>query len=523
MRPARIHTRSYVTTYSSTRYRDIKVQVRRVRLHELLKGLSIVSHKIITSDPSIKDYNPTTFNQWQLACIALASILESDDHRKREMNDYRLEILANIYNALSEDLKSGTDNEARGAYEFLVRLSHMQFPLQLSSSRMMGRALIMFHDIPKSIPHSSIDIPKAITEIYGMTVEDLLTVGVSLMICSKDEGYINREMLENSTIPEVKAMIADGRFEKVMDHLSSTYGDIRKFYDKNPLPKKFEHYAFNILKTKPVVISESGQEIVPMVPFLIERTSMGIYYALMDHFKEPRSNPFLTFFGKEIFEEYIGMQLELFVPKKSLISEFAYGSGSDLTTDWAILDGNRLILIECKTSGLTVEAKTYGNLDKINDELKLRVIHAIEQMLTLREKINKKQKGLERFFKVKKFHFVITTFDDFYLANAPFIRTMIEKHFVDKGTIIDFTYDVVTMSDIESLHAVGKKYNLMDLFDVKHTKQSWIDADMIFYLKEYLPKSDTPLLNEKNPLLEKRRDDYLAYFKQREAAGKKNS
>lgn len=503
---------------SSTRYRDIKIQLRKIRTIDVHESVSQLSYNLM-----MRNFEPTTkygtiLFQWQLAFISVISILESDDEARKNFTEHRLVRIAKTYNNLLDPM-NGKDlsSEPKYFYEFFVRLSNLQFPMQASLPSMYGRALILFEDIPKQIGEPNININEAVKEIYGVGVNDLITIGSAIMICVKETGRINYDMLRNSMVPEIKRMHMDGTLDKALSKLTTTYEEVQNYYDQNPLLSGMEQYTFNYLRTKPLVVSSTGTVSVPVLPYLIEATTTGIYYALMDKFKSEHSNPFMQFFGKDIFEKYVGMLFELFVAQGELIEEFKYGKDNKLTSDWMVIRNDEALFIECKTSSLSIIAKTSGDLTKVNQELSLRIVHALEQMIALRDRAKLKSRGLELLDGVSKYHFLVVMYDDFYLANSEFIRDLVNSQLSDKGIAVDFTYDVASAYDIECLEEITGRYHIIDFFNKKHTKKEWVQMDVIPYMNAIGVRGGNGAKAKNNSLLVARRERYLEYFRERQA------
>lgn len=518
-KPVHINTQTYDNAGDvQISAEDFKASVRRYKLDALLAVLGIVSSKIVTNDKEIQPFVPNTFNLWQLSHIALIAILYSNDYRAKLVDDLEMAKLATSFNQLEDNLLVDGANENH-AYEFLTRLTHMQFPYQINRANALARSLILFSDIPSTLESPKIDVPKEIYKKYGVNQEDMLLIGTSLMLASKNTGFLDRRYLANATVPRIQELERTGSMQNVIDILSKTYMDFRDYYAANPLKGGLEQYGFNLLRTFPLVITSSNHTVIPNLWFLVEKVTNGIFYDLMDKFKTDRGNAFLEFFGKELFEKYIGMNLNLFVKSQNLLPEFSYGRNNELTSDWIITHDSTAVLMECKTSGLTIESKTSGDLKQIRTELKGRVVGALKQMIKLRNKIRTGEKGLERLNSIKDFHFVVVTYDSIYFANADFMRNMICEELQLEGYEIDFKFDVLSMTDIESLHYVGKKYGLYELLTIKHTKSEWIDMDMIPFLQNYL--GDNWHKNIQNPLLSERHELYMRPFREGAKKSKK--
>ncbi len=75
-----------------------------------------------------------------------------------------------------------------------------------------------------------------------------------------------------------------------------------------------------------------------------------------------------NFFG-EIFEAYIGLHLEKFYDHDHLHFEPKYGKEHRRGPDWIVIEGNRAVLIECRTSRLRKETKSRAEFDDVQKDL----------------------------------------------------------------------------------------------------------------------------------------------------------
>src|SRR4030042_1080402 len=315
---------------------DLFDHVRKYCLYDALAYIGSMCYRIFKNDESIKDLPESVINEWQLAFIAKALILNSNDY-KRKMFDKNemiktLNICNNIYD---EKIKTASENgkvpNDEVMHNFFIRTAFQQFPFQIGTRNKIPRTLILFEDIPKTIHNPSIDINKEIKEIYGLTMSEILVIGFIIFIVSKN-GYFNSN-----------------------------------------------------IKTK------IKNLVIPVPIFILFGISDGVYYSLSEKFTDSKKNPFRIFFGKELFERYVGMLLGKKYAKNELFPEWPYGikKSKCMTTDWIIIKKDIAIMIECKTSGISQEAKSFADLDTIQHDLGLRVVKALKQMQRLTDDVKK--------------------------------------------------------------------------------------------------------------------------------------
>lgn len=496
-----------------TSVEDINNYLRRFCLHQALSVLGIINMKFFNNDETIKPLHPRTINEWQIAYFAKALILNSNDHRRETFKDEDLFNVARIYNNCSDRMLSTPDDsspeEKRNALNsFLIRTSYQQFTFQMPIKYLIPRTLIMFEDIPKNLTKPKFDIPLIIQELYGLKLNEFLTIGFCLFIFSKD-GYLKDKEI-TTDIPGLKKIFTQDKIKNFINKISADYYFLREDFRRHMSDQDLDLFAFNSLKTYPIVITQIAGLVVPVPSFIIDKITTGLFYDLSDKFRSDKSNEFLEFFGKEILEKYIGMQLSQKYSDKNLLKEWDYGNRKNLkkTSDWIIIENDNAVLVECKTSGITKEVKSRADLTSLKEDLQKRIIHAVKQMHRLENDVKNKDRGLEKLLKIRKFYYLVVNFDRMFLTNAPAIREIIDKDLKQAG-INDFDYQIISAGELEILMPVLEKYNfkLSDIIELKNNSQQWFDNDFDVFLHSYLKSinKDFP----ENELLDKRMETFL--------------
>lgn len=493
---------------------DIYNHVKRYRLHSALADIGVVSHKIFRRDPTIQNIFPTVVNEWQLAFIAKALILNSNDHRAKNFQDKGMFDTANIYNNLWDpavDVSETEELEVRqqALNGLLLRIGNQQFPFQIGVRHLIPRCLYLFDEIPKSLKTPKLDISAEINKIYGMTVKEILIVGFSIFAKS-DEGYFNPEHLTGTDSEDLKKWLTTERVDKLVSIATIDYYALRELFKKYDTEKGLEQFSFNPLRTYPLVKTQIAGIVIPIPRFVMERFTSGIYFTLMDAFKASgKENMFLEFFGKELFEKYVGILLKQKYGPNQLLEEWVYGKTKSKTPDWIIIEGDSAILIECKTSGISLEAKSWADLETVQASLRLRAAHGVKQSEKFIEQVRSKQKGLERLFHIKKFYKVIVTYDRIFMSGTPSIRSLIDKE-LEKEGVKDKDYQVISIDELEKLIPVLEKFSFTDLIDKKMSHDLWSTYDFDVFISAYLKEASADI-NRENTLL---REKYDGLFKE---------
>jgi hypothetical protein len=179
-----------------------------------------------------------------------------------------------------------------------------------------------------------------------------------------------------------------------------------------------------------------------------------------------KRNDFAAFFGKNIFEAYVGMHLRKLYKKGRVLTEQRYKKNSHDTSDWIVIDSNAIVLVECKTSDLTKEAKTFAEQEQLLADLKKRVIKGITTCHRTAEDAKQKVEGLDDLSHVNSFHYLVVTADYSFSSNSSVYRSLIDTELQKTlGTIP--RYHVISISDFEDIFSYLEEYSLSELLAYK--------------------------------------------------------
>lgn len=493
---------------------ELYQHVKRYCLYSALAYIGDIGSRLLKkNDSKIMSLCPEIINEWQLAFIAKALILNSNDYKSKSLGIKGLFKCANIYNNFGDKfLKvSRDDNEKfqKAGQSFLIRTAYQQFSFQREINYLIPRALFLFNEIPSMISNPSFEMESEIRGIYSLSVKEVMMIGFTIFATTK-RGYFNPNYLIDFNDEDLKKFITKDTLDNLIDKLSADYPKLRECFNYDKGGKELAPFSFNALRIYPIVKTEIAGLVVPVPRFLLERITTGIYYSLMDKYKDCSSNIFMEFFGKEIFERYVGLLLEQgYEINKLLFKEWLYKKGRNecLTSDWIIIKDNKAILIECKTSGISMEAKSWAELEKIQYDLKLRVVRALEQMTNLVNDVKKECKGLERLYPIKKFYYVIVTYDKIFLSSSFIIKGMIKKELIKKNIIAPM-YEILSVDELEILIPFLKNFSFDFLLDNKFKHKKWAGLDFNEYMYYFLTENSLDTKKE-NEMLKNKCDKFF--------------
>jgi hypothetical protein len=179
-----------------------------------------------------------------------------------------------------------------------------------------------------------------------------------------------------------------------------------------------------------------------------------------------------------------------------------------MTSDWIIVKNNKAILIECKTSGISMEAKSWAELEKVQCDLKLRVVRAIEQMVNLVNDVKRKCKGLESLYSIKKFYYVIVTHDKIYLSSSFIIKDMIKRELIKKGIKKIPKYEILSIDEVEDLIPYLEDFSFDFLLDNKFRNKKWAKCDFNEFMYCFLTENSMDIKKE-NKMLRNKSDKFF--------------
>jgi hypothetical protein len=258
-----------------------------------------------------------------------------------------------------------------------------------------------------------------------------------------------------------------------------------------------QHSLLNPLLAHPVIKVDEDY-FVPVPQLLFDRCSVGIHDSLREHFKnspkemEAYQNAFAS-----AFENYVEALIRHINKDWKIWEEVEYRVpnskfGNIKSCDYIVLDGEDLLLIECKTTPLPKHTKTFMNEQKFNNTIKGEIQKGIENILRTTKHLKEGSLVLEglSLSSVKRIGAVVVTLDDYLLRPVQFTihnpadgsvfesntipirqyvfeicrKQLAKSHFVSETDLMNFPSDyiqVVSVEDFENhlgaVHSKGSK------------------------------------------------------------------
>jgi hypothetical protein len=251
----------------------------------------------------------------------------------------------------------------------------------------------------------------------------------------------------NGSLAVALGLLCATRLERLAFHRN-------KLEVKEPAEKPYE---INSLLRYPIV--RHGEELYCPYPQLIGyAATRGLFFRCC----EEDGGEFRTPFVKS-YESYVARIMTDTLRVGEVLTEDKErelgwrGKTNDVTT----ILGDSAVLIECKLSGLYVEAKRTGSPEKIIADVKKQIADSTERrgLFQLSDKLHAIQNGLlpsklaEKYKNVKRFYSVLLLFDDISQANAPEVLGNIIRDELRANGVIDLEYQIWHLEELEWLIA----------------------------------------------------------------------
>jgi hypothetical protein len=342
-----------------------------------------------------------------------------------------------------------------------LRIANKQFPFRVYPYSQFSRPISIYYEIPIALNVNqenpkSFDMIQEFQNLNGVSIPEFTNFLFVLLSYLKAystfslDDIVRQARSNGINIPDDKCISI------IMSQLAGDQNKLINLYQKRQTKdRRFKMYDISPFFEFPVVypctnrgFHDFGNDIIslPIPDLIARRNSLGIYYQLFNNF----TTKFSTYFG-HVFAKYVETVL-----KNSITSETLIDIDSELDEsyrgkkpDYALIDGNLVILFECKAIKLRKDAKTMATEEEINKSLK-EVIDGIQQIDEFIKNCQAKLPNLQRFDKYTIFKPVLITLEEIYLINDYFFRDYINKFLKEKG-VSCFDWQILSIGELEEL------------------------------------------------------------------------
>lgn len=483
---------------------DIDSYVRRFCLYKALGEVGRRSFDLFDTGKPFKNYpvvingknHEHTVTQWGLANIAYRLIESSNDSRSGTLDFEELMRASSLFNELHEPFENDGD-----LLPFFLRISSEQFPFQENIANSFARHYELLVKTPDYINDAGLmDVPAVFERVFGLPIDAYLLIGFAIGALCKRNPFFHPDNLVRHRVEILERTVNEDTVKRYMEMASASYQEIRSASASiNRLTiRGYERYQFNPLFRFPIVKADprfqfhrTAPYVIPNIALLTAKTSTGIYWALRDHFLGKDSQEFTSAFGK-LFEHYVGRLLKDFFGDDNVSPEIDYAPGMK-SVDWLVLQGETLILVECKASLLPLMVRQTFSKGLLKSWLDDVIVKGIRQLCVTQRLIEERHPEFARFHGAKSRIKLLVTYENLYNSGTSLFKSQLENLLNDADLISQYpdaaNTHILRVSELESLESVLKQVPVNTLFEDKKN----YDMDFIGYvLKAY----DAPLQNE---------------------------
>jgi hypothetical protein len=486
---------------------ELKNAVKKYNLRDALLTIGEIS-KSIFRNPNMGNAafldkaTGVVFTQDFLAYLTNILLISGANDFKRQRlaeKEKNVHVLCNIYhNRLVAPYLGETDGRKNfSAITLLTLLHNQQISHQKGANKIFGRNYYICKTLFKTCLMKS---GKTASDIFfeesGMDVDSYFMISLSLSAYTDQNGAIGKE--------ELNKLFADGRAQlpsvfsqeninRCFEILSANYRKLRdEDAEKNsnllPIHTKGR---FNPLKMYPIVkYDANGSEgfSIPSTTLFFESAFLGVYFNLMRHFERKNNRSDFSIYFGDVFNQYVGVLLKRIYGEDKVRPEIRYNKSQNLFVDWYVEFPDRFYLFEVKSSVFDLLTMMTGDLDRLTNEIRKKVVEAIIQIYKRVVDVGRYDE-LTRFRKKKIVPFVV-------FRDLPFISGELFDPIINEGL------ESAQESDVELRELCLFEVNRISIEELEACgdANTMIELDVVFEEKRRDPKENlTHLILKKVP------------------------
>lgn len=482
----------------------LKETLEQYNLKDILCLLSIQSKKIYKSNTeNLKGFaqfiSATGSFVTQTALMYMANIAITSGS-----NDYKWSLLAlDVYSnacilSMIYHNKMRTNREL-SALQIILQMYYTQIKHQMPIQNTIARNYILFEEIANQIPFPSNNktIGEYFKEKIGVNIKEYLQITFIIfgIILDKEKNcFISIEEL--IPVDFSSDILTREKVEKVFKLLSANYTkfiQVDTSMNENK-PEELTQTRFNTLSLFPIIELEdkrNGNYIIPNIIAFANKAFVNIFWTIHNLFEEDNLHlRFREFFGKELFEKYVGDLLKEIYVEETIYPEITYKkSGSESKfVDWIVETNDKIYLFEIKGYQYSIKAQQTGEIEK---EIEEKIIRSIKKLYTNVKDID----AIEdlAFLRNKRVIPIIVYYD------IPMIHHAIYQKVIDKGLknlidnsgydsdILKFKYYQMNIEDLEYFLYVSNNVQLESLHEELKLKPQ---ENILSLIKNYYEKKE---------------------------------
>jgi len=452
---------------------ELRSFLQEFELETVLRTVALSSNWLANNRTPINTEIGAPVSRWALAFIARQALCDSawkPNGRSFTVTD--LAHAVRLYEDLPEPIYSTTPEKDPIAPErTFLRMANLQYPFQENLHHAFARmAHILDDTAPRTTRGPKMDIGHRLQEIHGMSASRIVRTGALLSALgqkmTQPAPVISLSALSRSDIPAMADALDLANLRQFVREFGLPVAARQSGYLDCGDAGDYVKYTFNELKAYPIVELSEDLICIPCLEFLLQRMSTGLYFSLSDDSNlGGKENPFREKFGY-VFEEYVGEQIKAHVKGYTIHPEFLYDSGKR-SPDWLLIRGKEAILIECKSSQLSVGARTYFDDRFLLPEARRVYLAGVNQLATFMAFVTSGGHVPEFLAGIERYYSIVLTFVPLYLANS--VYPTLFGHDLPQFPRSHAGLQFVSIEEFEQLLGLVDRYDLVGILKRRTT------------------------------------------------------
>ncbi|MCH8061950.1 MAG: hypothetical protein IH861_05560 [Chloroflexi bacterium] len=418
-------------------------------------GLGLIARVAVESESSHAGF--------QLALV-VRQLLDSSDHNggaPRELTREEFDFCCGLATSVVASASSSWGVPVPSSAESLMhRVAYQQLP-DLEEDCYVPRSLIIYRRIAPALRHEvGFDFEEAFADSYGLSLDEYLRIGMQAYRWSL--GNPGKPFSPSDATP---VGCTQGDVEKALALLSCDYAAYRSMLDvPDGRNSQFEPYNLNPFRKAPVLRLPGNEYLAPVPAFLLRRITHGLYYDLID-LDRPG---YISLMGRA-FKDYVG---ELLKGQPDL------AGGSD-GLPWVLHNSDTAVVIETITRPFGALGRSTGDPKHLGQDLSRRggVVDMVGKLSGFLDSPSELKAVIEG----KRIVGVVIALEDFYLANGPMIKGIVDAQLDDRGTRHGmYSLQLTHVGGLEALRALSSQSGkpIADLIALKVDNVEYNDVEL---------------------------------------------
>jgi hypothetical protein len=440
-------------------YEDLVRRIRAFTISDFLKMTNTAARwlletelrRTLTPVPVLRKYkvlpdSAIYIGPWTLAFLAKTSLLHSSERMHGWLKVEDLIGLAYMYENL-RDANSETEITCvEDIYGILMRMRWEQLGYQEDLYHLIPRAKIMFVDAKALVSDDTFDLDSLWKESAGLSIQKFLAVGFAYFAGATKQPVLSRYYAASGVMSE---RLSTSDCDRFLERTATTFDEFKQLSlplrARNPLYVKTE---LNLLLQRPLVISPKSEILCPIPQLIPFRVTDGILHDIANSMPHANRTDFFRLFGR-LFEEYVGILLRQAFPAEDVFREPVYGSGPNRWAgpDWIVIEGDTALLFECRSSRLTLETRTYGDIESIRSDFRRIFLDTLEKFPTKVEHIRRGLTSIDP-SRIKSYEPIVLLYEP--VAFEKLYRAIANAELPDLAGL-QFQYSLMDISALELL------------------------------------------------------------------------